>query len=204
MNKPSDYDKTTPSGESTPLPPGGYICKIMDIKEGVTRNGYEAIFISLDIAEGPYKDYFADRYRSDTRSDKKWGCVVTQLTYTTDGTNSTNRFFKGFITCVEKSNNGFFVQWGDRFCSCFKGKSVGASFGREEFSGSDGSPHFTTRFRNFYTVDRIKEGIKIPEDKLLENHLPAPAPTPNPAPASAPANDLSDFEDVISADDLPF
>lgn len=197
MNKPADFD--TAQGLSESLPKGGYVCKIMGVEETTSKTkGEPMIKISLDIAEGPYKGYFAGKYRADIRADKKWSgnAIVNQLVY--NGDNTTNRGFKAFITSVEESNDGFKVQWGDAFCGSLKNKIVGVIFRSEQFQGDNGVSS-ATRAYSFRSAETIRQGkYKIPDDKLLEN-------TRTPAAPNAPwLPDLSDFEEIIPGDDLPF
>ena len=222
MNKPQDYDQTQAFGEYKPLPAGGYVCRIMAVEETTSQNGNDMLKISLDIAEGEFKNRFADMYRSDTRQDKKWGCVAYQLVYDTNG--GTNRGFKSFCTAAEESNPGFTIQWGPAFGECFKNRLIGAIFGREEYIGNDSKAHWSTKPKFFRSADKIRKGdFEVPEDKPLPNQqsaanysgYPAPAQTADPfavpsqpVPAAqqkgAPVPGLADFEEIIPESDLPF
>ena len=200
MNKPNDFDDVKEFSAFPSLEPGGYICRIVQVQETASQRGAPMLKIGLDIAEGPRKGFYADMFKNDTRTDKKWGCVVNQLVYDSNGGNTTNRGFKTFITCAEKSNSGFRTAWGDRFAECFKGRLIGGVFRREQYVGTDGKPHFNTKCAWFRTVDEIRAGVAAPEDKLLDN---IPQNTTAPAPA-APSFDPSEFEEIISDSDLPF
>ena len=216
MNRPADYDKVQEYGAFTPLPAGGYVCRIMSVEETTAKtSGAPMIKISLDIVEGEYKDYYATMYRNDTRTDKKWnaGAVVNQLVYDTNGNNSTNRGFKTFCTSVEESNPGFNIQWGDKFAACFKNKLIGVLFRREEYMGTDGKTHWSTKANSFRSAQTIREGKFDPiPDKPLDGTQKTmlygqPAGAGQPAAASAPQTppDLSDFEEILVPEsDLPF
>lgn len=167
MQKPSDYDNVQAYGEFTPLKLGGHICKIMQVKETVSKTGKDMLEISLDIAEGEQKDYFAQSYKADTRENKKWGCVVYQLVKDNEG--NTNRGFKSFITSVENSNSGFKVAWGNNFSACFKGKLIGGVFGREQYINTYNETKFATKCVQFRSIEAIRNGVEIPEDKLLSS-----------------------------------
>ena len=231
MNRPADFDNVQAYGDFKPLPAGGYVCRIMGVEETAAKSsGAPMIKISLDIAEGEYKDYFANMYRNDTRADKKWnaGAIVNQLVYDTNGNNSTNRGFKTFCTAAEESNPGFKIQWGNTFAACFKNKLIGVIFRREEYMGTDGKTHWSTKANSFRGTQTIREGKFDPiPDKPLENtqngyaygqgnsyttYSPAPAQAasvpsqtvPQTAPQTANFKpDLSDFEE-IAVSDLPF
>lgn len=165
MQKPNDYDNVQAYGEFTPLKLGGHICKIMQVKETKSKAGKEMLEISLDIAEGEQKDYYAQQYKSDTRENKKWGCVIYQLIKDNDG--NTSRGFKSFITSTENSNNGFKVLWGEKFVACFKGKLIGGVFGREEYLNTNNEKKFSTKCSQFRSIEAIRNGVEVPEDKLL-------------------------------------
>lgn len=170
MNKPNDFDNVQAYGEYRPLPPGGYICRIMNVEETTSQNGKAMLIISLDIAEGEHKGHYMNEYRADTRPEKKWGCRVFQLVY--DDKNATNRGFKTFITSCTESNNGFQPAWGKKevFENCFKNKLIGGVFRREEYKKSDGSgTSWVTRCCSFRSVESIRKGIDIPKDKPLAN-----------------------------------
>lgn len=199
MNKPQDYDTTKEFTSFTPLEPGGYICKIVQVQETTSKNGNPMLKIGLDIAEGPNKGFYTEMFKNDTRADKKWGCVVNQLVYDSNGGNTTNRGFKTFITCVENSNKGFNVAWGDKFCDCFKGKLIGGAFGREQYLGNDGNLHWSTKCRWFRSVDEIRAGIPVPDDKLYEGSAPQAS-----AAAVPPPFDPNAYEEVIPDSSLPF
>lgn len=227
MQKPADFDNVQAFGEFKPLPAGGYVCRIMAVEETQARtNRAPMIKISLDIAEGQYKNYYANLYKSSTKTDKKWspGAIVNQLVYDTNGANTTNRGFKTFITSVCESNPGFNVAWGEGFSACFRGKLVGVLFGREEYVGTDGKNHWSTKALNFRSVKTIHDGtFETPADKPLTatqggtyggygNYTPSPVQTP-PQGAQPPyqaqqaptAANLTDFEEIIvDANDLPF
>jgi hypothetical protein len=187
MNKPSDYDSININ--STQIPAGGYVCKIMDVKEVKSKAGRDMIAVSLDIAEGDYKDHFANVYKSDTRENKKWGCVYYILLTDKDG--NTNRDFKRFCVAVEDSNEGFTVAWGDKFCAGFKNKLIGVLFGREQFLGNNGLA-WSCKPKYLRDVKSIREGkFDVPEDKLYKD------PTQT-------QSFVSYTEDVDDADPLPF
>ena len=232
MNKPQDFDNVQEYGNSVPLPPGGYVCRILKVEETAAQSsGAPMIKIGLEIAEGDFKEYFHTKFNEDTRQNKKWPCIVNQLVYDTNGGNTTHRGFKTFITAVEKSNPGFKVQWGNNFAACFNNKLIGGVFRREQFrSQTDGELHFTTKCAWLRSVDEIRKGVEPPADKLLADNQQGnytasgysaanvsvnaayddPFTTPpdaTPAAKQQPANippDLSDFEEVISDGDLPF
>lgn len=178
MLKPLDFDNVQANSNFTPLAPGGYVCRIMGVQEAATQKGAPSFHVSLDIAEGPESNRFANEYRADTRADKKWGCIYRQTITTKDG--GTSPFFKGLITAIEESN-GMTVQWTDNheaFAAQFKGKLVGVIFGREEYAKQDGSRAWSTKAQLCMPIAKIRSGdFKVPEDKPLAQ-LPGEYRTP--------------------------
>lgn len=178
MLKPLDYENVQANSNYTPLPAGGYVCRIMGVQEAATRNGTPSLHVSLDIAEGPEAGRFAKEYRTNNNPDKKWGCVYRQTIVTASGT--TSPFFKGMISAIEESNN-MTVQWIEdpaAFEAQFKGKLVGALFGREEYTKQDGTNAWSTKPTVCMSVQKIRSGdFTVPEDKPLtpkpgEYHTP--------------------------------
>lgn len=181
LNKPAYYEAAQAYGEFTPIALGGHIMRIMGVEVVTSSTGKEMLKISLDTASDDSQPaYFAAKYRADTRPDKKWGCVMYQLVYDEQG--ATNRGFKTFVTSVEESNPGFKVAWGAAFESCLKDKRVGAIFREEEYEKTDGTIGKSTKPFAFRSVATIKEGVEIPEPKLLNK------PTGGGMPASSYGN----------------
>ena len=63
MKKPSDWD-TTPAitGGYTPLPAGGYECRIVKVQLGEAKSGAEMLTIAFDIESGKYANYYRKQY----------------------------------------------------------------------------------------------------------------------------------------------
>ena len=188
MNKPEDFDGVQAYGDYTPLPAGGYYCKVIKVEKTQSSTMKPMLKIYIDIVDGEYKDYYAESYKSDTRDPKKWGCIVYQLIYDNEG--KTSRGFKTFITSVEESNN-VSMQWGDKFENFLKNKLIGGLFRREEYMKQDGTPAWSTKCFAFRSISSIENGVPIPEDKPLAQTAPGPYSFK----AAIPA---------LSDDDLPF
>lgn len=166
MQKPNNYDNVQAAGDFIPLDLGGHICIVKQIEEKKSSTGKDMIVISLDTdVSDKQPKYYENQFRNDIRPNKKWGCVVYQLVLDNEG--NTNKGLKTFITSVEKSNPGFKVVWGDGFTACFKNKLVGAIFGREEYLNASNEKKMATKCFFFRSVDAIKSGVPIPEDRLL-------------------------------------
>lgn len=189
MNKPADYDSININ--STQIPAGGYVCKIMEVKEVQSTTGKDMLQVSLDIAEGDLKDHYTEAYRADTREKdkKKWGCIYYVLLKDKDG--NTNRDFKRFCVAVEDSNQGFNVAWGDKFCDCFKGKLLGVIFAKEQFLGNNGLA-WSCKPRRLCKAEDIRNGnFEVPPDKEYKE------------PTNIGGQFFASVEDT-NGDDLPF
>ena len=177
MQKPNDYDSAPVYGESRPLEVGGHIMKIVKVEESTSKNGNPMILIYLDTDKSDKQpQYFKQRYDNDSRQDKKWPCIVYQVTE--DESGCTKPMFKTFIESVTKSNSSSFkVLWGDKFCECFKGRLVGGVFRREQFrSPKTGKLAWSVKCCAFRSVAAINEGIDPPADKYLEEDGGYPMP----------------------------
>lgn len=198
MIKPNGYDEAVVyDGEFKRVPKGGYICRIAKLEEGTSQSGTPMLLIYLDIAEGEFAGYYAEKYKNDTRDFPKWGCIAYQPIFDTT-TGKANPRFKSFLTAVEESNPGFVVErtWGDDFTKFYKDKYIGFVFGDEHYIGNDGKEKMIAKPRFARSVEKIKKGdFKIPEDTYA-NGMNATAPSTMP----------QGFENipVPDDDDVPF
>lgn len=196
MIQPKDFNEVQSYAGFEPLAAGGHVCKIMNVEETKSKAGRDMIVISLDTDKTDSQpEYFTNQYKSNTKADKKWSNNATVRQLVLDAEGNTNRGFKTFIDLVEKSNNGFKVQWGENFTKCLKGKLIGALFGREEYLDNVGMSKFTVKHQAFRTVEDIKKGVDAPADKLL-----------NPSGNNSNSNtqDYGDMTPVEDSGDLPF
>lgn len=197
IQKPKGYENAKVLTEQERLPVGGYVLKIMgaEVKEYTWGN---VLVISFDIAEGEYKDFYADNYRAQTMEDKKWkGTKRLNIPAgdNTEADNLTMSIFKTSMNMIEDSNPGFHWSWDE---STLKGKIVGAVFNNKQYeiNGRDG---FYTNCHSFKTVEDIRNGkFKIPKDSLLKNKS---------ADSGSGASDgynPDDYEELEVDGDLPF
>lgn len=207
MQKPKNYDNTLPYDEQEALELGGHIMRIIKIEETKSKSNRDMIKIYLDTDKSDKQPgYFKRRYDNNSRTEKKWGCIVCQLTEDIK-TGETNRGLVSFHTAVEKSNSGFKVIWGDGYCKCFEKKLIGGVFGREQYINKNGNLAFATKCFWLRSVDAIKKGVDIPNDKLLPADQMPYNPVVDPDPGDfdmppLPDNAPPDFE--ASDDDYPF
>ena len=183
MKKFNNWENVKAASEFVPLPAGGYIVKLKNakVKEYKNQNGdaFERFEIAIDIAEGEFKDYYANDYCNQTNEDKKWKGVLRLYMPKEDGSEQdewTKSRFKSFIEAVEDSNPGFHWDWDE---SKLRGKKIGCLFRLEEWEYNGKTGKKAQPFKAV-SVEKIKSGnFKIPKEKLLEKNASAPtAPTP--------------------------
>lgn len=150
------------------LPVGGYVAKIMGAKEETYSWG-NVLVISFDIAEGQYKDFFANDYRNNDREDKKWRGTYRLNEPKDDGSEKdswTKRTFGGAIWSIEQSNSGYHWDWNE---AGLKGKTVGVLFRNEEWE-MNGNTGWGTKCCALESVENVRTGkFKMPKDKPLKN-----------------------------------
>ena len=193
MRKFSNWENVKPAAERQQLPKGGYIVRILDAKIRTytsDKGTFEKLEISVDIAEGEFKDFYANDYRSQTQEDKRWKGVLRQYIPTDDGSEKddwTKSVFKAMTDAVEDSNPGYHWDWNE---TGLKGKTVGALFRSEEWE-YQGKTGFATRCFKFIPAELVKSGkFKVPADKLLTK--------------AVSGSSGQNFEEISSDGDLPF
>lgn len=173
---------------SDPLPVGGYVAKIMnaEVKE---YNWGDVLVVSFDIAEGEYKDFFANQYKANTNEDKKWkgNFRINVPNESNQWFDSQKRSFGNAIACIEESNSSYAWDWDE---TKLKGKTVGVLFRNFEWE-VNGNTGWSTECGTFVSVDDIRNGnFRQMKDRPLKNKPVVTAPAVN-------------FEE-ISTEDLPF
>lgn len=166
ISKPSGYDEAPAyTGEFAQLPAGLYICEILGAKQE-DYNGHARFIMQFDIAEGEHKGFYQKQYNAEkqTSQNAKFKGVHRQ-----NMEDQGLPFFKGLMTSVERSNQGYHFPWGTKGNEkTLVGKKFGAVMGREEFLTADGEKRMATKIVQIRSVDGLKDA-KIPEDKLLED-----------------------------------
>ena len=195
MRQINNWNDIKAVGEARELPVGGYVCKIMgaEVKTFDGKNGsFEQLHISIDVAEGEYKGFYAENYRAQNTEDKRWKGVVRLYLPVEDGSEKdglTASILKGAIEAIEDSNSGYTWNWDEK---TLKGKTVGCILRNEQWA-FNGRTGWKAQPFKLIAADKIRSGdFKIPKEKGLAGQS-APAAT------SAPAG----FE-VVEDDDLPF
>lgn len=195
MKKFNNWENVKAASEFVPLPAGGYIVELKNakIKEYKSQNGdsFERFEVALDIAEGEFKDYYANDYYNQTGEDKKWKGVLRLYLPKEDGSEKdewTKSRFKAVIEAIEESNPGFHWDWDE---SKLRGKKIGCLFRLEEWEYNGKTGKKAQPFK-VVSVEKIKSGnFRIPKEKLLDNS------------ASAPTSATPEFRDIPDKD-IPF
>ncbi|WP_279000614.1 hypothetical protein [Thomasclavelia cocleata] len=161
MKQINNWNEIKEAGEFESLPAGGYVAVIKKVEDDTSK---ECLKISFDIAEGQYKDYYLELYKSMNF----WGGSFYR-----SYKEKAQSFFKGFITAVEESNSSFKWNWDEQK---LKGQRIGIVLREEEYIPQQGPNAGKVRTRlivdEVRSADKIRKGdYKIKEKKLLENQL---------------------------------
>lgn len=165
-------------GEFSQLPPGGYICQIINAELANSKAGNPMLVLFLDIAHGDFKGHFKaafDRVKF-SNSNIKWdnSAIYRQLLFD-HSSGRVSQFFKGLLSCFEVSNPNFKINVNDFEASSLRGKFIGFIFAQEEYKKKNGE--IATRVCSKFpkSVDDIQNGNfvlpelkKIPADKSAD------------------------------------
>ena len=187
------------------LPAGGYVLKVLDVKEESYDWG-DVIILRFDIAEGEHKGFFDKQYKAMQDEYKKWKGtyrinVPVQKGTSEDDVNEYKRslgFFKSQIEAFNKSNANTNIDCSKEWnTSVLKNKLVGAVFGNKEWEMNGRSGWFTNCDHLIPAEDIRNDNFTIPKDKPLGNKSKS---------SSEPAEstiDGDDFELVDGGEEQP-
>lgn len=175
------------------LPAGGYVVKILDVKEQTYTWG-SVLEMSLDVIEGERAGFFQSDYENNINEDRKWRGKYRLNIPKDDGTKEdgwTKNTFNGAMYAFEDSNKNYHWDWNE---AGLKGKIVGALFRRKEWKKNDGTTDWCVECCELIPAQDVRDNnFKIPKDKPLKNKQPAKSTIP------------AGFEDITDDDDdLPF
>lgn len=140
------------------LPPGPYVAKIIAVKiDG--KEPDQSLVLRLDICEGPFANYFVERYSREKESGKFEPRYKGDFKLRIPNENNTKalypetdiRRFNDAIFRIEKSNEGYHWDWDEQGLA---GKIVGINMQLGEFNGS---PY--TRIGRLEIADDVRKGI---------------------------------------------
>lgn len=153
-------------------PVGGFICKIMAV-EDVPEKEYLKVFYDIAEALSPEQEEFVSMY-TKRKQERQFEYPSTVVSYKENSL----PFFKGFVTALEASNEGYQF---DSDETKMVGKKIGFVIAEEEYEGRDknGAPKVKVRtyVAERHSVQAIKDGeFKVPEfKKLAQSTTPKPA-----------------------------
>ena len=167
MQKPTGWESTqAATGGQQPRPPaGGCVLGVVKISEEPSKAGEDMITLFLDIARGPFKNY----YRDMTERLKK-DCYLRYYQKTTG--EKSLPFFKGMITSFEESNPGFDWQWETQ---SLVRRLVGANLREEEYTNKQGKTRLGLKIAYLCSVESVEKGLPLLDPKLLDASFSAPA-----------------------------
>lgn len=204
----NDYDSVQ-VGSGKSLPAGGYICRIIKARMTESANHLPMVEALFDICEGEYANYFSDKYRANLMKNpqseypKNGRARVVAI----DENGNTKKTFKGFVTSIEHSNGINLPREDNAFLNALAGKLIGVVFGREEFEGTDGKNHWTTKPRWYRSVEDIDKGnYETPKDVPLTQSTPTASFSAESVSAlfgsDVPVQEVDSFNAAM--DDIPF
>lgn len=153
-------EASTGGGDFQRLPAGGYVCRILKVKDhGDEQKPY--LHFVYDIAEGDYAGYYSD----DWGKENEWAHDMRQY-YTP----AAFGIFKGFLKSVDISNNTHFEDEAATGIDENRliGKFIGLIIGEEEYESNQGEVKTKLRVRGVRPIQTIRDGkFKVPELKKL-------------------------------------
>lgn len=162
-----DWEEAAPieMGEFESLKLGGHEIVIKNAGLYTGQSGNTSLKVEVDITgNDKQKGFFQKQYDNNVLAERKWPTGATRyLSLKKESLGYT----KGFITALEKSNNGFKFDTNKGWEQLNNLKCAGV-FGLEEYEKQDGSVGTTTKLTQFRSLDKLNE-IKIPKVKLLNN-----------------------------------
>lgn len=187
MKKIENYENVqASSGEFAKPEVGGYICKIINVKDvpysEQTKKG-DYLIVEYDIADGDFKGFYKEQF-------DKWG-GTWNASFIRSYKEKALGMFKHFTNTVMECNPGYTWDWNE---TGLIGKIIGLVLGEEEYINSSGEVKTKLAVKEIKTIEDIKNGnFKIPTLKKVE--------TKSATDSAPPAN----FEGYTSVDDdLPF
>lgn len=163
--------------EPTYLPPDGYICRICHAEFALTKSEKRMLVLQLDIAEGDFAGYFTNRYNRNKKfnPDAKWPNPAIYRQMILDSAGKVSSYFKGLLTCIQKSNKQFLLNQNNFSASDLRGLKCGFVFAQEEYQKRDNSIATLCVVKFPKNVDDILDGnFTVPPLKQLS---PKPQPT---------------------------
>lgn len=161
---PDNYNEVNIGSER--LREGGHKCVIKKVTETTSSTGRPMLVVAFDTTlDDDQPNYYMNRYKADTRDEKKWG---GRMFIVTDGEYGVSNL-KRFLTAVERSNDGFEVKAGqDLKVATLTGLRVGIVFRGEDYTRMDSTVGFAVRGWLFCSYDKAFDQ-PVPEQKRMKS-----------------------------------
>lgn len=184
-------------GDIEVLKLGGHEVIIKDAREYTSEfTGNTSLKVCVDIdGNDEQKGWFQKQYDENTNEGKKWPNGATKYVSLKE---EQIAYLKGFITAVEKSNNGFKFDINGKWDQ-LNGKKVAGVFGLEEYKDNEGKIKTATKLTQFRSLDKLSE-IKIPSVKTIDGLYVEYEEYKNKAKVEDSSNEVV----LIDDSDLPF
>lgn len=141
------------------LEKGAYIVKFLAVRDVAEK---EYLEIKLDIADGKQKDFFMTMAKGNLENWSNQG--IHRVSYK----ESAAKFFRAFITAVEKSNANKNYKW-DWNENSLVNKYAVAVFREEEYLDNEGELRVSVKIDQIRSIPAFKNGeVKVPEIKKLK------------------------------------
>ena len=152
-------------GEHETLKLGGHEIVIKGAKLYKSeQTGNVSLKVIVDIAgKDEQAGYFQKQFDESTNAEKKWPNGASKYFSLKE---ESLAYTKGFITCLEKSNEGFKFDMTKGWEQLVGLKCAGV-FGLEEYEDREFKVRTTTKLVQIRSLDKLPE-IKIPRVKLLD------------------------------------
>lgn len=182
-----------------PLPPGAYVCQIVDAR--ITNDPLKGCLLScdIDIVEGEKSFYF---HRRLPRTGE-WDFNAVFKRYVWKGDGKPKRSFWDFIDRLEKHNPNFKFDKDDFEPEQLRGLRCGFTFGEREYLASDGQIRTVTCVKFDCDLEKVRQGkVKTPEIEKYDRGLLHEKPEPE---IVDKQNDSAEFNGTdVDEMDLPF
>lgn len=161
MQKPNGFDNALQSFAQPEL--GGHRIELIQVEETQSKTGKDMIRVMFDFADDDSQpEFFQQQFDKNTKPDKKWSIQATKYILVYDSRGNTSRDFRLFCDAVEKSNEGFKIQWKDDSWGLqFSRKLIGGVYG-EEMDFYNGNVTKKAALRQFIPISEV-ETAEIPE-----------------------------------------
>lgn len=147
------YDEVDASGTGQSFEkvvPGIYVCEVLDY---VDIDEKQLLKVKFDICDGKFKNYYRNQ-------EKSFNEFPNDGYHYRSYKDNAMPFFKGFITAIEQSNDGYNFKNSNYLFSSLKGKKFAGIFEQEEipFTDDDGNIIIKTRLTKVGSLKKMMQG----------------------------------------------